>query len=336
MKHRNVHYACVILAMFLFARFSLQAQGESSEFKTPSTQSVAYDDFERATLGSNWTITTGPSVVIGIVNNSDLGAISGPPNTGGGSGCEWHPNIFGEAQFSEAGISVDRPDSMLLQVYVRHRVSDNARYGFHWNNAFGGRWEIKYDGVPTASTRILASLNASPPLPGDTIRIESSGKTISGYLNGTLMISAQDTFPSAILTTGRCGLVFRYTTTFTNTFPVSVAGWWHGGDLISTALDEKASMPEKGIMLQSYPNPFSTSTNISFELFSKSFVSLNIFDALGRNVSTLVFEELPVGQHSRQWNGGSLPSGVYHYRLLFNDLSSRKTFSRTNRFTLLR
>jgi hypothetical protein len=45
-------------------------------------------------------------------------------------------------------------------------------------------------------------------------------------------------------------------------------------------------------------------------------VSLKVFDALGREVSNLVIEELPAGTYTRQWNAATLPSGVYFCRLV--------------------
>jgi uncharacterized delta-60 repeat protein len=78
---------------------------------------------------------------------------------------------------------------------------------------------------------------------------------------------------------------------------------------------EPSSLPEKYELGQNYPNPFNPTTTISFTLPSKSFVSLKVFDALGREVSTLISEEMPVGTYTRQWNGGKLASGVYFYRL---------------------
>jgi hypothetical protein len=66
---------------------------------------------------------------------------------------------------------------------------------------------------------------------------------------------------------------------------------------------------------QNYPNPFNPSTTISFSIPSRSFVSLKIFDLLGREVATLVSEELTAGSHARQWNASGFPSGMYFYRL---------------------
>jgi hypothetical protein len=66
---------------------------------------------------------------------------------------------------------------------------------------------------------------------------------------------------------------------------------------------------------QNYPNPFNPATIISFDLPSSSFVTLKVFDLLGREVTSLVSEQLSAGYHSRQWNGAAMPSGVYFYRL---------------------
>ncbi|MCX6121267.1 MAG: DUF4968 domain-containing protein [Ignavibacteriales bacterium] len=74
-------------------------------------------------------------------------------------------------------------------------------------------------------------------------------------------------------------------------------------------------LPQHYELKQNYPNPFNPSTTISFSLPSKSYVSLRIYDALGREVSTLVNEELPAGTHKKQWNAMNMASGIYYYRL---------------------
>ncbi len=75
------------------------------------------------------------------------------------------------------------------------------------------------------------------------------------------------------------------------------------------------SVPMEFALHQNYPNPFNPSTTISFSLPSRAFVSLNVYDVLGKDVIMIVSEELPVGNYSRQWNGAGYPSGVYFYRM---------------------
>jgi hypothetical protein len=81
---------------------------------------------------------------------------------------------------------------------------------------------------------------------------------------------------------------------------------------------------------QNYPNPFNPTTTISFSLPSKSFVSIKIFDLIGKDVAIIVSEELSAGDHSCQWNAEGLPSGVYFCRLYAG------SFSETKKLVLLR
>jgi len=66
---------------------------------------------------------------------------------------------------------------------------------------------------------------------------------------------------------------------------------------------------------QNYPNPFNPSTTISFDLSVRSFVSLKVFDLIGREVATIISEELSPGVYSRHWNAANVSSGIYFYRL---------------------
>jgi hypothetical protein len=90
-----------------------------------------------------------------------------------------------------------------------------------------------------------------------------------------------------------------------------------GGDVVSVEskpLENSSSLHEYKLD-QNFPNPFNPTTNISFDLPSKSFVSLKVFDLLGREVAVLLSEEVSAGRYVRQWNALSLPSGIYFYRL---------------------
>jgi hypothetical protein len=81
---------------------------------------------------------------------------------------------------------------------------------------------------------------------------------------------------------------------------------------------------------QNYPNPFNPTTTITFTLPEKSFVTLKIYDTLGREVSKLLSEEMLPGTYSRQWNALGVPSGVYFYCFQAN------SFGETKKLTLLR
>jgi hypothetical protein len=77
-------------------------------------------------------------------------------------------------------------------------------------------------------------------------------------------------------------------------------------------------------LCQNYPNPFNPSTTISFTVPSRAFVSVKIFDLLGREMMTLFSGQLSAGVYSRQWDASGLPSGVYFCRLQAGALSQTK------------
>lgn len=84
------------------------------------------------------------------------------------------------------------------------------------------------------------------------------------------------------------------------------------------------------VLGQNYPNPFNPATKITFTLPEKSFVTLNVYDALGREASNLVNGEMFPGTYTRQWNAAGLSSGIYFYRL------EAGSFIETKKLVLLR
>ena len=104
------------------------------------------------------------------------------------------------------------------------------------------------------------------------------------------------------------------------------------------AVKSSPALPHSYALSQNYPNPFNPTTSISFSLPQRSYVSLKVFDIMGREVATIVSEELPPGSHSRQWNASVFASGVYFYRLAAKATSSGQTasFTETKRLLLLK
>jgi hypothetical protein len=99
---------------------------------------------------------------------------------------------------------------------------------------------------------------------------------------------------------------------------------------IITNVKQLSSQPKRFTLSQNYPNPFNPTTTISYDLPKESFVSLKVFDLLGREVASLVSEEMSAGNHSRQWNTSNVSSGIYFYRL------QAGTFTETKKLVLLR
>jgi hypothetical protein len=94
--------------------------------------------------------------------------------------------------------------------------------------------------------------------------------------------------------------------------------------------DEVAEVPTEFALHGNYPNPFNPSTSIRFDLPEASEVRLQVFDLLGREVATVLNKAMEAGQHAVTWEAGTLPSGVYLYRLEAGE------FVETRRMVLLK
>lgn len=86
-------------------------------------------------------------------------------------------------------------------------------------------------------------------------------------------------------------------------------------NLITSISLSSKELPSNYILTQNYPNPFNPTTKIKFGLPERSIVKLAVYDILGREVSTLVNQELEAGYHEVKFNAGNLSSGVYFYQL---------------------
>jgi len=83
-------------------------------------------------------------------------------------------------------------------------------------------------------------------------------------------------------------------------------------------------IPSKFALAQNYPNPFNPTTKINFEVPSRSFVSLKVFDLNGKEVANLVSQVQAPGYYQYDFDGSNLPSGTYFYKLQTADFTSTK------------
>jgi hypothetical protein len=98
------------------------------------------------------------------------------------------------------------------------------------------------------------------------------------------------------------------------------------GDTTTTGLedDNNISFPKEHQLFQNYPNPFNPTTVISYALPVTGFVSLIVYDNLGRVIKTLVNEEQSVGKHEISFNASEFSSGIYFYTLRTGNFTETK------------
>ncbi len=115
--------------------------------------------------------------------------------------------------------------------------------------------------------------------------------------------------------------------------------WWgglgvfHEGGVISDIKPDNKkqnNIVKKFALLQNYPNPFNPTTSIQYQIPANIFVTLKVFDILGKEVASLINEEKTSGVYTISFDGSSLSSGVYFYQI------NAGNFHQTKKFILLR
>jgi len=101
-------------------------------------------------------------------------------------------------------------------------------------------------------------------------------------------------------------------------------------DVVAIYPANEKLVPEGFRLLQNYPNPFNPTTRIRFDLPKDEFVSMTVYDVMGRAVKTLLNERLHAGRYEVTLDGREIPSGVYFCRV------SAGQYSQTIKMILLK
>ena len=99
----------------------------------------------------------------------------------------------------------------------------------------------------------------------------------------------------------------------------------NGGTI--TGINEESQnnlAPVRYELYQNYPNPFNPSTLIRYQLSTSSYVTLNVYDILGREIALLVNGKQNAGEHIVEYNAPELAAGVYFYQLVADGKSLTK------------
>ena len=122
---------------------------------------------------------------------------------------------------------------------------------------------------------------------------------------------------------GLCSVILDTTNSIYKMWYTGGNGVWDGhigyasSDIVD-GIDDNITMdlPKGFLISQNYPNPFNPSTTIEFTLPRSELTTLKVYNILGKEVMTIVSNNLNQGNHSYQFNAKNLASGVYYYQLI--------------------
>lgn len=181
------------------------------------------------------------------------------------------------------------------------------RYGVYKSTDFGDTWNTVNSEMGDAY-----AIKFPNSLTGYIGRNNNIYKTINGGVSWVLQTSAEtvrgfEMYNSEIgYAYGEAGTIY-----YTN----------NGGNV---GITQVSNLVTGYKLSQNYPNPFNPTTKINFSIPKTGLVQLKIYDMLGREVQTLLNEMKTSGEYSINFNGNSLSSGVYFYKLITNEFVATK------------
>ncbi|MEJ2194927.1 MAG: aryl-sulfate sulfotransferase [Ignavibacteriaceae bacterium] len=95
-------------------------------------------------------------------------------------------------------------------------------------------------------------------------------------------------------------------------------------EIVTSIEEENEVLVNKYFLNNNYPNPFNPTTNIEFQIADFGYVTVKVYDVLGKEVKTLIKEDLAAGNYNVDFNANNLTSGIYFYRLSVNNFNITK------------
>jgi hypothetical protein len=256
-------------------------------------------------------------------------ASTGAPDAGVTTG--WNLNLGQSSWTISMWLSI--PTSTSSSAY--YLFGDPGGSAFRcFHNGAAGRDSLQLTGTGITAVRV-PGIGPSPTVV--TFVYDSASPKIKAYKNGVLVRTVNQT---QLNISGGSGFkVGGYSTSATfigkmDEFRLykralsdaEVAYLWNKDIPCGTAtgITKGTELPKSYSLNQNYPNPFNPSTKISFDIPKSGFVILKVYDILGKEVSTLIYENKQAGSYIIEFNASNLPTGVYFYRIKVNDFTDIK------------
>jgi hypothetical protein len=234
------------------------------------------------------------------------------------SGTNGIPDAANEVLHADAGIcTIDHPALSVSADGSILFVAYSVQYGADTLNGYN-KCHVYYSFSATSTLAFNAPIKVSNSGAGSFDERYPSLSQVSpdlGGANGTTLylVYQKDSQPgSSAFNDGapvtRATLIFRKITQ-ANVFGIHQIG---------------TEIPKTYSLNQNYPNPFNPTTRIRFELPKSGFVNMKLYDVNGREVATLINEDLSAGIKEYELNASNLASGVYMYKITAGDFSATK------------
>ena len=190
--------------------------------------------------------------------------------------------------------------------------------------------------IPPLPTNQVPSVSISSPFDSETLPVSSSVtiEAVVSDVDGDV-VSVDFSVDGASIgvdQNGNNGWKMEWTPPRVGTYTLSAVATDNDGasttsDPVSvtfeqgqpTANENDGMVPEAFAIHQNFPNPFNDRTTFTFDIPQTSHVNLSVYDLSGRQVDTLLDENLSLGKHQMTWEGNNLPSGVYLIRMQTDD-----------------
>ncbi len=234
-------------------------------------------------------------------------------------------------------------------------------YGVCWSRASGSSWQVvgrmlsyRQDTLQRGSIELLSTSqpegeNSTPFVNATPVPFTRNNQLVIWYLTGTWQVQSA-LAGNGIAATAWAGWSYTLfaappSSTYRNP-TISGGVWnypylriwivWEGWEnnrwrlygsyatFLVTDIRTDESTPGRYALHQNYPNPFNPATTLSFDIPYSSFVILKVYTVLGKEVATLVNENLQPGDYDVTFDATGLPSGVYYARLIAGDFVGTK------------
>lgn len=161
-----------------------------------------------------------------------------------------------------------------------------------------------------------------------TVEYDASGNQLGYATFNSIVNYADEAYSNAVDNNGYC-YVTGYSFAVGSHNEYTTIKYSTGLDNNSAVSNNKANeynkaKPDSYLLNQNFPNPFNPSTQIRFAVPHYSFITLKIYDMMGREVKNLVNEYKQAGYYNVTFDGSNLASGIYIYKLITGDFTDTR------------